>query len=205
MATATHHTFNTTTENQQKTLAECVREAMDRYFAQLNGEPPPNLYKTAQKEVEAPLLESVMIYTKGNQSKAARILGLSRGTLRTKLRKYFDKRKPGKGSADDTKTTIETASPDFSTTTAEGQDKTMAACVREAMDRYFALLDGEPPFNLHNMLQEEIEAPLLESVMIYAKGNQSKAARILGLSRGTLRTKLRKYFDNRKPGKAGSN
>jgi Fis family transcriptional regulator, factor for inversion stimulation protein len=82
--------------NQPKPLSECVREAVNRYFAQLEGEAPINLYEMVLEEIEAPLLESVMHFTRGNQSKAARLLGLSRGTLRTKLRQYFDSRKPGK-------------------------------------------------------------------------------------------------------------
>jgi len=41
-----------------------------------------------QREVEPPLLEIVMQFTGGNQTKAAAILGLNRGTLRKKLRQY---------------------------------------------------------------------------------------------------------------------
>jgi Fis family transcriptional regulator len=40
---------------------------------------------------------------------------------------------------------------------------------------------------------EEVERPLLESVMDYYSGNQSKAAEALGLNRGTLRKKLKQY------------
>ena len=39
-------------------------------------------------EVEAPLLETVMEFTRGNQTKASTLLGLNRGTLRKKLKKY---------------------------------------------------------------------------------------------------------------------
>jgi Fis family transcriptional regulator len=39
-------------------------------------------------EVEAPLLEAVMRYTRKNQSRASIMLGLNRGTLRTKLKLY---------------------------------------------------------------------------------------------------------------------
>ncbi len=101
MTTVTHANFTAVqhnVENQQKPLNECVRDAMERYFAQLGGENPINLYDMVLEEIESPLLEAVMVHTKGNQSKTARILGLSRGTLRTKLRKYFDSRKPGKHS-----------------------------------------------------------------------------------------------------------
>jgi Fis family transcriptional regulator len=46
------------------------------------------LYELILAEVEAPLMEAVMEYTKGNQSRAAIVLGLSRGTLRKKLKLY---------------------------------------------------------------------------------------------------------------------
>jgi Fis family transcriptional regulator len=39
-------------------------------------------------EVEAPLLETVMRYTRDNQSKAAELLGINRATLRKKLKQY---------------------------------------------------------------------------------------------------------------------
>lgn len=50
----------------------------------------PNLYQLVLEEVEAPLFRTVMELTRYNQSKAARVLGVSRGTLRTKLKRYFD-------------------------------------------------------------------------------------------------------------------
>jgi Fis family transcriptional regulator len=43
------------------------------------------------------------------------------------------------------------------------------------------------------MVIEEVEKPLLESVMNYCGGNQTKAAKCLGLNRGTLRKKLKHY------------
>ena len=49
-----------------------------------------NLYQLVVEEVEAPLFRTVMELTRYNQSKAARVLGVSRGTLRTKLKRYFD-------------------------------------------------------------------------------------------------------------------
>jgi len=39
-------------------------------------------------EVELPLFEAIMRYTRGNQSKAAQILGINRSTLRKKLEHY---------------------------------------------------------------------------------------------------------------------
>ena len=50
--------------------------------------------------------------------------------------------------------------------------------------------------NLYELVIEEIEAPLFRTVMELTRYNQSKAARVLGVSRGTLRTKLKRYFDD---------
>lgn len=70
------------------TLRENVTQVMKHYFANLKGEETQHIYDFFLDEVEEPLLIAVMKYTNNNQSKAARILGLSRGTLRTKLQKY---------------------------------------------------------------------------------------------------------------------
>jgi Fis family transcriptional regulator len=43
------------------------------------------------------------------------------------------------------------------------------------------------------MFLQEVETPLLETVMAYVRGNQSKAAELLGINRGTLRKKLKMY------------
>ena len=66
-----------------------VQNALDQYFHQLDGHPPPaNFYRLVIQEVEPPLLRSVLEYTGGNQSRAAEILGMNRATLRKKLRHY---------------------------------------------------------------------------------------------------------------------
>jgi len=65
-----------------------VRAALENYFYALEGERPVNLYKLVLGEVEPPLLETVLRYTRGNQTKAAEILGINRSTLRKKLKQY---------------------------------------------------------------------------------------------------------------------
>ncbi len=75
-------------ETNPRTLRSSVEEAMSNYFAHLDGQPVTNLYQMVLAEVEAPLLEAVMAYTKDNQSQASEILGLNRGTLRKKLKTY---------------------------------------------------------------------------------------------------------------------
>jgi Fis family transcriptional regulator len=79
-------TFELTQKNQP--LHDSVRQSLENYLTQLKGPLPSNLYELILAEVEAPLMESVMEYTKNNQSRAAIVLGLSRGTLRKKLKMY---------------------------------------------------------------------------------------------------------------------
>ena len=69
-------------------LRHCVLDAMQRYFSNLDGHGATNLYRMVMNEVEAPLLESVMHYTGGNQTQAASLLGISRSTLRKKLSQH---------------------------------------------------------------------------------------------------------------------
>ena len=69
-------------------LCELVARSVDRYFEDLNGEDPAELYELVISQVERPLLEIVMRETRGNISRAAQILGINRATLRKKLRLY---------------------------------------------------------------------------------------------------------------------
>ena len=69
-------------------LNHSTETALKKYFKTLNGHKPINLYKFVIKEVERPLMKEVMKYTENNQSKAAKILGINRTTLRNKLKTY---------------------------------------------------------------------------------------------------------------------
>lgn len=73
---------------QMAPLNKCVREALEEYFAYLDGHKVTHLYEMVLKEVEIPLFKAVMKHTKNNQSNAAAILGINRGTLRKKLKQY---------------------------------------------------------------------------------------------------------------------
>ena len=70
----------------QRSLREMVKTSIEQYFEDLGGHETINLYELVLKEVEVPLLTVVLEQTKNNQSKAAKILGLNRGTLRKKLK-----------------------------------------------------------------------------------------------------------------------
>lgn len=71
-----------------KPLRQHTEEALQQYFKTLNGDRPGDLYGLVLGEVEEPLFRAVMDYTQGNQSQAAGILGINRGTLRKKLKTY---------------------------------------------------------------------------------------------------------------------
>src|SRR5690606_38240487 len=62
-------------ENQAQPLRECAEVALRRYFRDLDGHVPANLYTLVINEVEEPLLRAVLEFTRGNQSRAAEILG----------------------------------------------------------------------------------------------------------------------------------
>jgi Fis family transcriptional regulator len=81
-------------------------------------------------------------------------------------------------------------STDFS---VEQKGEKLSESVRQALKNYFDQLKGEEPKKIYQMVLAEIEVPLLETVMKYARKNQSRTAIILGLSRGNLREKLKAY------------
>ncbi|CBL46251.1 Fis-like DNA-binding protein [gamma proteobacterium HdN1] len=77
-----------TPDQNSQTIRDNVHTALKNYFQHLDGQPVTDVYQMVLSEIEAPLLETVMDYTRGNQTKASTILGLNRGTLRKKLKTY---------------------------------------------------------------------------------------------------------------------
>ena len=77
-----------TFSQQESTLRSEVEKALHQYFQHLEDEPVTDLYRMVMSEGEGPLLEAVMKQSGNNQSKASIMLGLNRGTLRTKLKNY---------------------------------------------------------------------------------------------------------------------
>lgn len=75
-------------ESAQMPLRHLVNASLEHYFAHLDGEQPTNLYGLVLEEMETALIRSVMNYTENNQSHAAKMLGISRNTLRKKLEQY---------------------------------------------------------------------------------------------------------------------
>ena len=69
----------------------------------------------------------------------------------------------------------------------------LRACVKVAVESYLRHLDGHDVSEFFSLVMAEVEAPLLETVLAHANGNQSRAAAMLGINRATLRKKLRRY------------
>jgi len=80
--------FSVVRQDKTEPLSECVRTALRYYFRNLDGHDVNDLYRLVNDEVERPLFASVLEYTGGNQTRAARILGISRSTLRKKVGLY---------------------------------------------------------------------------------------------------------------------
>lgn len=68
-------------------------------------------------------------------------------------------------------------------------DTTLVAC----LDKYFEQLGDQPPHSVHAMVIEAIERPLLSYMLARSQNNLTHAADALGLSRNTLRKKLKTY------------
>jgi Fis family transcriptional regulator len=99
------------------------------------------------------------------------------------------KRSSGTGPADATLVAANVAA------TSTGIDHAASIPLRghteRALHAYLASLDGHSPVRLYDLVLREVEEPLFRTVLQYADGNQSRAADILGINRGTLRKKLR--------------
>jgi two-component system nitrogen regulation response regulator GlnG len=79
----------TATDDRQgeETLAASVERHLTRYFAGFEQQlPPPGLYHRVLREIEYPLLSAALAATRGNQIRAADLLGVNRNTLRKKIR-----------------------------------------------------------------------------------------------------------------------
>lgn len=76
------------TQSNPQPLRDSVKKAINNYLKQLNGQEVEDLYELVLSEIEAPLLDEIMLYTRGNQTRAANMMGINRGTLRKKLKKY---------------------------------------------------------------------------------------------------------------------
>ena len=71
----------------KKHIEECVRDNLEGYLRDLHGTEPNGLYDMMMKVVEKPLLDVVMRHAENNQSRAARSLGMSESTFRSRMKR----------------------------------------------------------------------------------------------------------------------
>ncbi len=69
----------------RESIETCVRDSLEKYLKDLDGEAATNVFEMVMRTVEKPVLEVVMQHAAHNQSQAATILGINRNTLRKKL------------------------------------------------------------------------------------------------------------------------
>ena len=72
----------------QHDLGQCVVDALEQYFRDLDGEKPAAIYDMVLRKIERPMLEVVLTKAGSNQTLAAEMLGINRNTLRKKLTEY---------------------------------------------------------------------------------------------------------------------
>jgi Fis family transcriptional regulator len=66
-------------------LSDAVKRSLERYFKDMDGEQPTSIYEMVLKNIEKPMIETVLGHAKGNLTQAASMLGINRATLRTKM------------------------------------------------------------------------------------------------------------------------
>ncbi len=80
-------------KNPSIPLREHVQQTIHQFLEDMGSTEPEHVYRKLLSEIEPPLIEEVLLFTSGNQSRCARILGMTRNTLRSKLRRYSIKTK----------------------------------------------------------------------------------------------------------------
>jgi Fis family transcriptional regulator len=69
-------------------LNQHVQRAVEQYLEDMGSTPPDNLHELIIREVERPLIQTVLEHAGGNQSRAAHLLGITRATLRNRIQRY---------------------------------------------------------------------------------------------------------------------
>ena len=80
-----------------------------------------------------------------------------------------------------------------STAAAVGTDASLEDVIERKMHECVRGLRGHAAANLHGLMVGLVEKPLLRVVMRETKGNQVRAAQLLGINRNTLRKKLKEH------------
>ena len=72
----------------QRGLQDCIKDSLEKYFSDLNGETSNGVFKMVSQQTESATIKFVLDKVNQNQSEAARILGINRATLKKKVSLY---------------------------------------------------------------------------------------------------------------------
>ena len=72
----------------QRGLQDCIKDSLEKYFSDLNGETSNGVFKMVTQQTESATIKFVPDKVNQNQSEAARILGINRATLKKKVSLY---------------------------------------------------------------------------------------------------------------------
>lgn len=72
--------------DKPNTLEICIDFKVEQYIAHIGDENFGHLYKLCMESVEKPLLSAVLKHTNNNKTQAAKVLGINRNTLKTKMK-----------------------------------------------------------------------------------------------------------------------
>ena len=72
-----------------------------------------------------------------------------------------------------------------------GQEQFVSGLERHIAELFRSFGDSAPPVGLYHRVLRDLEVPLIAATLAVTRGNQIKAAEILGLNRNTLRKKIR--------------
>ncbi|MDB9951103.1 Fis family transcriptional regulator [Candidatus Thioglobus sp.] len=72
----------------QRGLQDCIKDSLEKYFSDLNGETSNGVFKMVTQQTESATIKFVLNKVNQNQSEAARILGINRATLKKKVSLY---------------------------------------------------------------------------------------------------------------------
>jgi Fis family transcriptional regulator len=167
----------------QLSLTEVSRDTFKQYYEGRSPATTTDVYGLMLAKIEPAILKQTLKFTRENQSQSAIVLGLSRGTCR-KLLKQYGMLERG--------TSVEM---DVENIPGE-MNSALSQSINETITAYYAQVDVEQTTGVYEMVLAEVEEPLLLATLEFTKDNQSRAAIVLGLSRGTLRKLMKKYGVN---------
>ena len=164
----------------QLSLRDVATETFKKYFTGLNPATTTGVYAQMLAKMECPLLKQTLKFVRENQSQAAIVLGLSRGTLRKLLKQYGMLERGSSADVD-------------AENTPGPMDSALSKSINETVKAYYAQVEPAQTTAIYNMVLAEVEEPLMLATMQFTRSNQSRAAIVLGLSRGTFRKLMKQY------------